>query len=280
MSIEKSDIDTTEISDKKMMTSNEALKELNNKLGITDRDSMLSVYEAKSVEEMLENSRKEFELFSKSIAEKKENVDNATEDLENAVKVNSNPLTTTADSKKYAVQAMTTFKDSLDALTSLIHTGEDIMIELVNAIKSTDIIDPDVVSSTAHIIEGIRISIADIINYNTEKMKLEQQYRLAMDSETLKQKHRLELEYFKSELRLKEARIKSDIKKAEENSNAITVESNPTESNDGVSTWSQIDIVNAIRQTDEEVKESIEDKDKKDDDLLKKYTTPYPPPKM
>lgn len=228
-----------------LMTTNEALKELNRKLGITDRDSMLSSYEAKSVEEMLENSRKEFENFRQSIADKKSEVEDATANLDHAMKLNSSPQNG-EDTKRYAVEAITTFKDSLDALTSLIHTGEDIMLELVRAIKSTDLIDPDVVSSTANIIEGIRIGIADIISYNTEKMKLEHQYRLAMDSEKLKQKHRLELEYFKSELRMKEAKVKSDMKKAEENASAIDVETTKTDGN-GVAQWSQIDIINAMR---------------------------------
>lgn len=239
-----------------MLTTNEALKQLNEKLGITDRDSLFSAYEVKSVEEMLANSRKEFEAFSKSIAEKKQDVEDATGELDAAIKADSNPLTSNDDTKKNAITAITTFKQSLDAMTSLIHTGEDIMLQLVDAIKSTDLIDPDVVSSTANIIEGIRIGIADIINYNTEKMKLEHQYRLAMDSERLKQKHRLELEYFKSELRLKEAQRKSEMKQAEEKAKAIDV--TPEDGNsDGVA-WSQIDIVDAIRKSTAESKVNLE----------------------
>lgn len=232
----------------KMLTSNEALKQLNEKLGITDRDSLFSAYEVKSVEEMLENSRKEFEEFSRSIAEKKQHVEEATEELDSAIKADGNPLTSTPDTKKNAITAITTFKESLDAMTSLINTGEDIMLKLVDAIKSTDLIDPDVVSSTANIIEGIRIGIADIISYNTEKMKLEHQYRLAIDSEMLKQKHRLELEYFKSELRLKEAQRKSELKQAEEKLKAFEVPQDDGANADGAA-WSQIDVVDAIRKS-------------------------------
>ena len=227
----------------RMLTTNEALKELNARLGITDRDSMLTEYEAKSVEEMLESSRREFEEFSRTIAERKRDVEDATGELKEAFE---DGVPSDAES---ATTAITTFRDSLESMTGLIRTGEDLMMQLVAAIKATDIVDPDVVSSTASIIEGIRIGIADIINYNTEKMKLAHQYRLAMDSERLKQRHRLELEYFKSELRMKEAEKKAEMKRAEEDAKKVI--DVPAESAGGP-TWSQVDVMDAIRKSEAE----------------------------
>ena len=229
------------------MSSTEALKALNEKLGITDTDTLFTSSEIKSVEEMLANSRKEFEAFKESIASHKEDIDKAGDELEDAIAANSNPLTRSDDTKKTAIAAISTFKESIDAMSNLVRTGEDIMYLLVDAIKSTDLIDPDVVESTSHIIEGIRVSIADIIAYNTTKMQLEHQYRLAMDSENLKQKHRLELEFFKSELRKREAEHKSELKKQEENGNAIDVPNS-----DGKLQWNAADVIRAMRNDDEE----------------------------
>lgn len=201
----------------------------NGRLGLTSRDAMLSEYEIGSVEEMLENSRREFEEFSRSVSEGKERVEEAGGELASSVSDVS-----TDESRGRAVAAISTFRESLDDLTSLVKTGEGIMSKLADAIGYTDIVDPETISATANIIKCIRSSIGDIINFNMEKMKMEHQLRMAVETERQKHRNRVELECIRHRFRMEEAAKKNEMKKAAENANAIPVESSELPAGQGV----------------------------------------------
>lgn len=222
--------------------STETVKALNERLGITDRDSLFNTSELKSVEEMLEDSRKEFEAFSQSIADAKSNVEDAEHKTKTAIDLSKNNTL----SSDIARTSLEMFASSLDSMSGLISRGQEILGKLYDAIVSVDTIDSDIIEATAKIIEGIRISISDIIAFNTQKMTMEHQYRMAIDTENQKQKHRLELEEFKHKLRMEEKQRAWDYADEKEKMKATPVTSTVQGE---VAQWSPRDAMNRLRES-------------------------------
>ena len=227
--------------------SEETVRALNARLGITSKDNLFNTSELKSVEEMLENSRKEFEAFSKTFETKKEEINSQESELKQVVVGHNNKLV----SYEQTDLSLKTFETALDSMTTLVAKGEMILNKLYDAITSTDIVDPDIIEASAKIIEGIRITISDIINFNTQKMQMDHMYRMNIDLENMKHQHNMERERYKSELRTQEkiAILREKLKQAE-SINATVVNNNP----DKV-TMSYNDLMSSIRKVYDKVDE-------------------------
>ena len=160
-----------------MAHNSEAIRKLNERLGVTDKESLFSFDELKKIQQLIDESRQDFVKFSEEIAAKKEAVNNAeaaaTEIIGQwcqwCLRYNL----------KKASSAIATFEDALGSITDLVGTGQAIIDKLYSAIASTDLIDSDIIEATAKVIEGVRISVSDIIAFNTNKMNLEHQYKMA-----------------------------------------------------------------------------------------------------
>ena len=229
----------------------EAVRMLNERLGITDKESLFSFDELKKVQELINESKAEFKKFSEEIADGKAAVEKAEKAAGTAVK---EAVSLGEAGIRNAQLAVATFEEALGTVTSLTETGISITQKLYAVITSTDMVDPDVIEATAKIIEGVRVSVADIIAYNTQKLQLEHQYRLAMDSEVLKQKHRMELECLKSKLRIKEMHEKDKIKAQEAAAkaaaaNAPSVGAENLPSDGSVQQWSFNEVLDALRKS-------------------------------
>lgn len=219
----------------------EAIKALNERLGITDRDALFNSHELKSVDELLENSRREFERFSKEISSKKEEVEKAETEMKTAV-ANSG---TACVSK--SLDSINNFETTIRTMENLVTTGESIMQRIYDAIGQTDLVDPDIIESAAKIIEAVRISLADVMAYHTSKFKMEFDYRRSVEMENIKQSHRLEMEERKSENRLKEIRLKQELKDEAERAKAIPSEGGEVQSDAAVQSWNQSHVMEMMR---------------------------------
>jgi len=222
----------------------EALKALNERLGITDRDSLFNSHELKSVNELIENSRREFEKFSKEISSEKRKVEENEKRMVSSV----SEIKDSGNSSEYAIESINDFEKSLVSLQSLVSRGESIIRKLYDAIDQTDLVDPDIIEATAKIIESVRISISDIINYNISKFQLEFQYKRDVEMENLKQRNKISLEERKSELRMKENEHKQKLKEESDRLKAISAEGGEISSGDiNTQTWNQSQMMDMMR---------------------------------
>lgn len=233
-----------------MQDTPENIKALNEKLGITERENLFNSEGVKSISDMLESSKRDFELLCSNIASKKDEVESAEKVAKDTIKSIGDESSGNAQIQKLedAALAVENFNASLNSMLSIINKGNDIIGALYDAIVSTNIIDPDLLNAAATVIHSIRETNDNLIQFNVQKLTLEQQYRLAIESEKLKQKHRLELEYFKWELRQKENENKARLKREEEerknSTNADNV--NISDSTNG-RPWSQKDMAEILR---------------------------------
>lgn len=228
-----------------MQDTPENIKKLNEKLGITERENLFNSEGVKSINDMLESSKRDFEMLCSSIASKKSEV----EETEKAVKDTIEDIasgSSSLDELNGAVAVVENFNSAIASMMSIVDKGNSIIGTLYDAVVSTNLIDPDLLNSVANIIHSIRETNDNLIQFNLQKLTLEQQYRLAIETEKLKQKHRLELEYFKWELRQKELVNKSMIKREEEERKNSAANVNITDNTNG-RTWSQKDVVEVLR---------------------------------
>lgn len=230
-----------------MAHNSEAIRKLNERLGVTDKESLFSFDELKKIQQLIDESRQDFVKFSEEIAAKKEAVNNAEAA---ATEIMGNGVTGASQMQlKKASSAIATFEDALGSITDLVGTGQAIIDKLYSAIASTDLIDSDIIEATAKVIEGVRISVSDIITFNTNKMNLEHQYKMAVDTEMLKQKNRMELEAFKSKLRIDEAKVKSQLKIEEKKAlGTIEGDDNSNSTNNGTFSWSYTEALAAVNE--------------------------------
>lgn len=235
-----------------MQDTPENIKALNEKLGITDRENLFNSEGVKSISDMLESSKRDFELLCDNIASKKDDVENAEKIAKDTIKeISEASKSGGGELKKLedAALAVENFNSALSSMLSIVQRGNDIIAALYDAIVSTNIIDPDLMNSAAAVIHSIRETNDNLIQFNLQKITLEQQYRLAIESEKLKQKHRLELEYFKWELRQKEIENKVRIKREEEERKASESQSvNISDSSNG-RVWSQKEMAEILRNS-------------------------------
>lgn len=232
-----------------MQDTPENIKALNERLGITERENLFNSEGVKSISDMLESSRRDFEVLCSTIASKKEEVNDAEKVAKDTIEsIGEESGGISVKKLENAALAVENFNASLDSMLSIINKGNDIIGAIYDAIVSTNIIDPDLMNSAAAVIHSIRETNDNLIQFNLQKVTLEQQYRLAIETEKLKQKHRLELEYFKWELRQRELENKSRIKMEEENrKNQQTADVNISDNTNG-RVWSQKDIAEILRK--------------------------------
>ena len=128
-------------------------------------------------------------------------------------------------------------------MLGIVDKGNQIISSLYNAIVSINLVDPDLLNSAAALIHSIRETNDNLIQFNLQKLTLQQQYRLAIETEKLKQKNRLELEFFKWQLRQQELENKARLKaEAEANKPDATIKD---DGNGRI--WSQSDMAEALR---------------------------------
>lgn len=222
----------------------ENIKILNEKLGITERENLFNSEGVKSINEMLESSKRDFEILCNSIASKKADVEEAEKEAKESFdNLSSEGRNKSLQTMESAAAAMDNFNSALESMLSIVDRGNEIISSLYDAIVSTNIIDPDLLNSTAALIHSIRETNENLIQFNLQKMTLEHQYRLAMDSERLKQKNRLELEYFKWELRQRELENKARLKAEENSSKPDTTITDNTNAR----IWSQSEMAEILR---------------------------------
>ena len=227
------------------MSGAEAIKALNERLGITDRDSLLNSHELKSVDELLENSRREFERFTKEISTKKAEVEKAETAMRDCVETSRGDLT-----DRKTAESLGNFENTLKSMENLVGAGKGIMQKLYDAIGQTDLIDPDVIQSAAKIIEAVRVSLADVIAFHSTKFQLEFGFRQQVEMENLKQMHRLEIEERKSEIRMKELRLKQQLKDESDSLKAMAASGGevPVSDGGGGQQWNQSQIMEMMRK--------------------------------
>ncbi len=222
----------------------EAIKALNERLGITDRDSLLNSHELKSVDELLENSRREFERFTKEISSKKAEVEKAETDMRECVESGNGGTV----ANRPTTESLSNFENTLKSMEGLIGAGEGIMQKLYDAIGQTDLIDPEVIQSAAKIIEAVRVSLADIMMFHNTKFQLEFGFRQQIEMENLKQMHKLEIEERKSEIRMKELRLKQQLKDESDSLKAMAASGGEVQSEAVVGQqWDQSQIMEMMR---------------------------------
>ena len=221
----------------------ENIKILNEKLGITERENLFNSDGVKSIQDMLESSKRDFELLCSNIASKKEEVEEAEKNAKTTFdNLSSEGKTHELQTIESAAAAIESFNSALSSMLSIVDKGNAIISSIYDAIVSTNIIDPDLLNSAATLIHSIRETNDNLIQFNLQKLNLEQQYRLAIDSEKLKQKHRLEIEFFKWQLRQKELENKARLKAESDKK----VDASITD-NTNARPWSQSDMAEALR---------------------------------
>lgn len=223
----------------------ENIKLLNEKLGITDRENLFNSEGVKSIQEMLESSKRDFELLCDNIASKKEEVEKAEKDAQVTFD-NLSKGGKSVQNLDMAAIATGSFAESLASMLDIINKGNIIISGLYDAMTSTNIIDPDLVNAVATFIHSIRETNDNLIQFQMQKLTLEHQFRTTIETEKLKQKNRLELEFFKWQLRQKELENKAALKAKENEANNTTPVNMTDNSNSRV--WSQADMAEILRK--------------------------------
>lgn len=228
-----------------MQDTPENIRLLNEKLGITDRENLFNSEGVKSINEMLESSKRDFELLCSSIASKKDEVEKAeAEAKERFENLSSGGGGRSVESLEATATAVEGFNSALSSMLSIVEKGNAIISGIYDAVVSTNIIDPDLLNSAAALIHSIRETNDNLIQFNLQKMTLEQQYRLSIEGERLKHRNRMELEFFKWQLRQEELKNKAKMKADEEAAkNAPAVQEGPS----GGRVWSQAELAEALR---------------------------------
>lgn len=170
-----------------------AKEKLNEKLGIKDIND---IFNQDDIDAILNDSKIEIANIDNKIKNKAKELDEKVE--ANKVLITSNNIDANiqiTDNKIYDLE------QSLSEITFLVNKSKDIITNLYTYITNTDFVDPDIISSTAKMIEASRIVIADYIELYKEKMKMIHAFNMEMQ----KHKNRMELEEYKAQIKLKYA---------------------------------------------------------------------------
>ena len=162
-------------------------EKLDEKLGIKD---ISEIFNQEDIDAILRDSKIEIQNIDNKIKDKSTNIDKSIKENIELVK-NDNNLTNQI--KVY------NFEESLGEISYLVNKSKDIISNLYNYITKTDFIDPDIISSTAKMIEASRIVISDYIELYKEKLRMVH----ALNIEMQKHHNRMELEEHKAMLKKK-----------------------------------------------------------------------------
>lgn len=175
-----------------------AKEKLDEKLGIKD---ITEIFDQNDIDAILADSKIEIQNIDSKIRNKSKeidsDIDSVTSELTSVptIAVNNLPI----KSKVYNME------ESLEEISYLVGKSRDIITNLYSYITKTDFVDPDIISSTAKMIEASRVVISDYIELYKEKMRMIHSVNMEMQ----KHRNRLELEEHKAQLKLKYA-LKSD----------------------------------------------------------------------
>lgn len=243
--------------DNKLQDTPENVRLLNEKLGITSRDCLFNSSGISSINELFESSKRDFELLCRDISDQKDEIEKAESAANSSFETFKNVSSGCCGDTKLAAMentalAVSNFSDTIGSMKQLVDRGNAIIEKLYDAIVSTDILDPDILSSVANIIHSVRETNDNLIQFGVQKMTLEQQYRLAIETEKLKHQHSLEKEFFKWKLKQQEIELKARIKREEEERKTVSVSITDTQSK-GTTVWSQSNAVEIMRKESENV---------------------------
>lgn len=240
---------------KNLQDTPENVRLLNEKLGITSREHLFNSAGVSSINELFESSKRDFELLCRDITEQKSEIERAETEANTTFDTFKNISNGCGSGTKLAAMentalAVSNFSDTICAMKQLVDRGNAIIEKLYDAIVSTDILDPDILSSVANIIHSVRETNDNLIQFGMQKMTLEQNYRLAIETEKIKHQHSLEKEYFKWKLKQQEIELKAKIKREEEERKTVSVSISDTPK-EGTTIWSQSNIVEMMRKENE-----------------------------
>ena len=179
-----------------------AKEKLDEKLGIKD---ITEIFDQNDIDAILADSKIEIQNIDSKIRNKSKeidsDIDSVTSELSSVptVAVNNLPI----KSKVYNME------ESLEEISYLVGKSRDIITNLYSYITKTDFVDPDIISSTAKMIEASRVVISDYIELYKEKMRMIHSVNMEMQ----KHRNRLELEEHKAELKQRYALKDDDSKK-------------------------------------------------------------------
>lgn len=169
---------------------------LDEKLGIKD---IGDIFNQEDIDAILRDSKIEIDNIDNKIKKESANLDKKIEENKSLIK-KENYLP--AEIKVYNLE------ESLGEISYLVNKSKDIIANLYNYITKTDFVDPDIISSTAKMIEASRIVISDYIELYKEKLRMIHSINLEMQ----KHHNRMELEEHKAMLKKKYATDPSDEK--------------------------------------------------------------------
>jgi len=175
-----------------------AKEKLDEKLGIKD---ITEIFDQNDIDAILADSKIEIQNIDNKIRNKSKeidgDIDEVTKEITTISPATSNNLPAT--SKIYNME------ESLGEISYLVGKSRDIITNLYSYITKTDFVDPDIISSTAKMIEASRVVISDYIELYKEKMRMIHSINMEMQ----KHRNRLELEEHKAELKQRYA-LKND----------------------------------------------------------------------
>lgn len=175
-----------------------AKQKLDEKLGIKDIND---IFNQDDIDAILKDSKIEIANIDNKIKNKAKQIDVIdTTDID----ISSNATSATiqlANNKIYNME------ESLSEISFLVNKSRDIITNLYKYITNTDFVDPDIISSTAKMIEASRIVISDYLELYKEKMRMIHSFNM----EIQKHKNRLELEEHKAMIKYKYANKDKEI---------------------------------------------------------------------
>jgi len=169
-----------------------AKEKLDEKLGIKD---LSEIFDQTDIDAILKDSKIEIANIDHKIKEKAKEIDEKINENTELITISTSGTMVLPANKIYDLE------ESLGEISFLANKSRDIITNLYKYITNTDFVDPDIISSTAKMIEASRIVISDYIELYKEKIRMIHSFNMEMQ----KHKNRLELEQYKAELKFKYA---------------------------------------------------------------------------
>lgn len=172
-------------------------------------DELLGITDGSSIDDFLNDLSLDTEEISetfKNIDEKvKENIEKIDSNIQ-AVQNNSNSI----NIKNEAFLNIQTIDDSLKEIEDLISISKQIFKHVYTSIISTDLVDSELISSAAKLLESIHINISEFLTVYKEKQRFADKMKLMIfqqeqRKEMLELKHKYDLEKLKIKAETNEA---------------------------------------------------------------------------
>jgi hypothetical protein len=168
-----------------------AKEKLDEKLGIKD---ITEIFNQNDIDAILKDSKIEIDKIDNKIK-------NKAKEIDTKIDTNKELITTCPATVQLTNNKIYDLEESLSEISFLVNKSRDIITNLYTYITNTDFVDPDIISSTAKMIEASRIVISDYLELYKEKLRMIHSFNM----EIQKHKNKLELEEHKAALKLKYA---------------------------------------------------------------------------